>query len=71
MNSKQLVKRLIKQIGNEYIIGGISDESLQLAIKLAQSMETEQERNERINKFGLIVDEATEFSKKCKIVVTK
>lgn len=64
MTSKQLVQRLIKQIGDEYIIGGISDESLELAIKLAQSFETEQERNERINKFGLIVNEAAQFSKK-------
>jgi hypothetical protein len=69
MNSKQLVKKLIKQIGNEYIIGGITDESLELAIKLAQSFETHEERLIRIKKFGDVTEAAIKAAAKYNRVV--
>ena len=68
MNTKQLVKKLMKQISHEYIISDyISDESLQLAIKLAQSLETPEERQLRLQKFsditGKALIEARKYSK--------
>jgi len=58
LTSKKLVSKLIDVISHEYIMGGISDESLQLAIKLAQSIETDEERLARIKHFQSITEKA-------------
>ena len=58
MTSKQLVKKLMQQIGNEYVLGAITDEQLDLASKLYRSLETDEERVARIKKFGDVTEQA-------------
>jgi hypothetical protein len=58
LTSKKLIKKLSDVIGHEYVLGGISDETLELAIKLAQSIETDEERLARIKHFQTITEKA-------------
>jgi hypothetical protein len=64
LTSKKLVSKLMHTIGHEHICGGISDETLQLAIKLAQSIETDEERLVRIKHFNLVAEKALQDGKK-------
>ena len=67
LTSKKLIKKLTDVIGHEYVLGGISDETLQLAIKLAQSIETDEERLVRIKHckdvVGKAVKDAAKYNK--------
>ena len=65
MNTKQLVKMLVNQINDEYIFtDNISDESLELAMKLSQSLETIEERQLRLQKFQEVTSKALIDAKK-------
>ena len=64
LTSKKLVAKLIYTVGHEHVLGGISDESLQLAIKLAQSIETDEERLSRIKHFNSVIEVATKDAAK-------
>jgi hypothetical protein len=58
ITSKKLVKKLMATIGHEYVLGGITDETLDLAGKLYRSLESDEERLIRIKKFGDVTEEA-------------
>ena len=65
MNTKQLVKMLVNQINDEYIFtDNISNESLELAMKLSQSLETIEERQLRLQKFQEVTSKALIDAKK-------
>jgi hypothetical protein len=64
MTSKQLAIKLMHQLGQEYsFTDNVTLEQLDLAVKLAQSFETEQETIERKQKFTEIVNKAVADAK--------
>jgi uncharacterized OsmC-like protein len=58
MTSKQLAKKLLRQITDEYVLGSITDEQFQLVINLHRSFETIEERTMRIKIFGDVTEKA-------------
>ena len=54
----------MQQIGHEYVLGGITDEQLDLAGKLYRSLESDEERVLRIKKFGDVTEQALKASVK-------
>ena len=58
LTSKKLLDKFMYTIGHEHVCGGISDETFQLAIKLAQSIETDEERLVRIKHFNAVAEKA-------------
>ena len=64
LTSKKRMHKFMYTIGHEHVLGGISDETLQLAIKLAQSIESDEERLARIKHFNNVVEVATKNAAK-------
>jgi hypothetical protein len=65
MNSKQLAIKLMHQLAQEYSLSdNVTLEQLDLAVTLAQSFETGQEKTERKQKFTQSVNKAVNDAKK-------
>ena len=50
LTSKKQLDKLLHTIGHEHVLGGISKETLDLAIALAKSIDADEERLKQIKK---------------------